>query len=196
MISMEKEPDKRKREEQDFKDKKGVFADSNAYEEGKKQLAWYHRIPFFVKAVLIKYWFFGLNYFLFEMGLGYLFPDMSAYSAWLLILIASLAQGVFNDILVYNILDAWENKPGEAKNYELFKSKKLYSLFINIVYGFVWGFITYYLCGTIATAIQHLWPQSYFFQEPLSFALIGFAVDAVFVSIKDGIVAFVEARRS
>ena len=183
-------------ERKDFKEKKGVFRDSNAYNEGKKQLAWYNRIPFWVKAVIIKYWFFGLNYFLFEMGLGYLLNDMTAYSAWLLILIGSFAQGIFNDVLVYNILDAWENVPGEAKNWEFFKSKKLYSLFINIAYGLVWGFLTYYLCGIIATAIQTQWAESYFFQEPLSFAVIGFLIDGVFVLFKDSIVYLIQRRRA
>ena len=156
-------------ERKDFKEKKGVFSDSNAYNEGKKQLAWYNRIPF---------------------------NDMTAYSAWLLILIGSFAQGIFNDVLVYNILDAWENVPGEAKNWEFFKSKKLYSLFINVAYGLLWGFLTYYLCGIIATAIQSQWAESYFFQEPLSFAVIGFLIDGVFVLFKDSIVYLIQRRRA
>ena len=62
-------------------------------------------VPYPVKALLIKYWFFGLNYFLFQRGLGSLFAQLTDKNSLYLRIISSFALGVFNDFLVYPILD-------------------------------------------------------------------------------------------
>ena len=160
----------------------------------KYQTHWYQKIPYPVRALLIKYWFFGLVYFLFEMGIGaipYFRNDSSvsilAVNSIILMLITGLGLGVFNDLLLYNILDLIEDVPGEKRPYVLFKSKKIYSLFINSIYGVIVGFLSLYICGLIAKAISPT-SETYFFREPLTCALIMFIVDYIFLSIKNLIV--------
>lgn len=153
----------------------------------KYKVHWYNRIPYPVKALFIKYWFFGLVYFLFMNGLGSLeiFRSETLFSVMtlVLILITGLAIGVFNDLLVYNILDVIEDYPGQKEDYVFFKSRKLYSIFINAVYGLVIGFCGIYLSGTLAflvdPSLSSLW-----FREPFTCGLVLFFVDFVFLLLK------------
>ncbi len=161
----------------------------------KYKVHWYQRIPYPVRALFIKYWFFGLNYFLFEMGLGSISifrestGDTFAAASMILILISGLALGVFNDIFVYNILDVIEDYPGQKKPFVIFKSKKVYSLFINVIFGIVVAFLGRLLSGLIALAIDpeltNVWG---WFREPLTCGLMMFVVDGALISIKNFIV--------
>ncbi len=161
----------------------------------KYKVHWYQRIPYPVRALFIKYWFFGLNYFLFEMGLGSISifrestGDTFAAASMILILISGLALGVFNDIFVYNILDVIEDYPGQKKPFVIFKSKKVYSLFINVIFGIVVAFLGRWLSGLIALAIDpeltNVWG---WFREPLTCGLMMFLVDGALISIKNFIV--------
>ncbi len=158
----------------------------------KYKVHWYQRIPYPVRALFIKYWFFGLNYFLFEMGLGSISifrestGDTFAAASMILILISGLALGVFNDIFVYNILDVIEDYPGQKKPFVIFKSKKVYSLFINVIFGIVVAFLGRWLSGLIALAIDpeltNVWG---WFREPLTCGLMMFIVDGALISIKN-----------
>lgn len=165
----------------------------------KYQLHWYQKIPYPVRALFIKYWFFGLNYFLFNMGLGALpyFVELKqetfAINTLILLFIQSFALGAFNEVFVYNILDVIEDFPGESKRFIFFKSKKLYSLFINIFYGIVSGLTSLILCGVIATAIGN---ETWLFREPFTFALVAFFVDLVFVEGKNLIVRLLKKDHS
>lgn len=153
----------------------------------KYRAHWYNKIPYPVKALFIKYWFFGLVYFLFMNGLGSLeiFRSEALFSVMtlVLILITGLAIGVFNDLLVYNILDVLEDYPGQKEDYVFFKSRKLYSIFINIVYGLVVGFSGIYLCGTIASLVDPSL-SSLWFREPFTCGLVLSVVDGVFLLLK------------
>lgn len=160
----------------------------------KYKVHWYNKIPYPVKALFIKYWFFGLVYFLFMNGLGSLpvFRNESSFTVMtlVLVLITGLAIGVFNDLLVYNILDVIEDFPGQKDLYVLYKSRKLVSLLINVFYGLVLGFLSLYLCALISSAIDPTL-TSYWFREPFSAALVIFVLDAAFVGLKDLLARFV-----
>ncbi len=161
----------------------------------KYKVHWYQRIPYPVRTLFIKYWFFGLNYFLFEMGLGSISifrestGDTFAAASMILILISGIALGVFNDLFVYNILDVIEDYPGQKKPYVIFKSKKVYSLFINVIFGIIVAFLGRWLSGLIALAIDpeltNVWG---WFREPLTCGLMMFLVDGALISIKNFIV--------
>jgi hypothetical protein len=164
----------------------------------KYRVHWYQRIPYPVRAEFIKYWFFGLNYFLFDMGIGSLeffrgsTTDMLAYSTLILFLISGFALGVFNDIFLYNILDVIEDYPKQKQPFVIFKSKKIYSLFINIVYGIVVVFLSRWLSGLIALAIDPQLTSSWgWFREPFTCALVMFVVDGAFIGVKNLIVLLV-----
>lgn len=164
-----------------------VFPEDGNLKKMFRENRWYHHIPYWVKALFIKYWFFGLNYFLFQIGLGYLIKDMTAYNSMVLMLIQGVAQGIINDIFIYNILETVEDFPGESFWWVIFKKHKLYSLFINVAYGMVWGYLSWRSNGLLASNIIKAWPQSWFFQEPFSWAVIAFIIDGAFILIKDAI---------
>ena len=154
----------------------------------KYRIHWYQKIPYVVRALIIKYWFFALVYFLFMNGLGSLeiFRSESNFAGMTLVLmlITGLAIGVFNDLLVYNILDVIEDFPGQKDDYVMFKSKKLYSLFINIAYGLVVGFLSIYIGGSLNSLIQAE-KFSWLFREAFTAGLLLFVVDGIFILIKD-----------
>ncbi len=115
--------------------------------------------------------------------------DTFAAASMILILISGIALGVFNDLFVYNILDVIEDYPGQKKPYVIFKSKKVYSLFINVIFGIVVAFLGRWLSGLIALAIDpeltNVWG---WFREPLTCGLMMFVVDGALISIKNFIV--------
>ena len=145
---------------------------------------WFSKIPYPVKAIVLKFWFFGMEFYFFQMGLGYFFQDPNA--AVILMLIFGFAMGVFNEIFVYPLLDVVENKPGQSKPYVLIKSKKLYSLFANVLFGLLIG------CGaSLINALirTHLIAEadlgSYGFAEPVLVACYALVLDAFLVLLKD-----------
>lgn len=180
-VSINPEPEKDSLKDDNLVDKKILK---------KYKVHWYHRIPYPVRALLIKYWFFGLNYFLFQMGLGSIdffrasTTNTFAVSTLLLVFVSGFALGVFNDIFVYNILDVIEDVPGSKEPYVFFKSKKVYSLFINVFYGLVVGFLSMYLCGLLSQLVDPAL-ESFWFREPLTAALVMFIVDGAFIGLKN-----------
>ncbi len=190
--------------EKEQKTNEELMNDSNSEKEDdgivdKKTLKqykvhWYNKIPYPVKSLFIKYWFFGLIYFLFMNGLGSLeiFRSETNFSSmtFVLIIITGLAIGVFNDLLVYNILDVIEDFPGQKDDYVIFKSRKIYSLFINIVYGVAVGFLGIFISGKFSELIDPTY-STFWFREPFTAGLMLFVVDGIFILIKDLIKHFV-----
>lgn len=151
------------------------------------KVSWFDRIPFWVKAVFIKYWFFGMTYYFFVTAFGYFFQNNEVYNnnpiiSWIIV---GCATGFFNDWMVYNILDTVETKRGQSFYWVMFKNKKFYSTLINLVYGLVWSCLTFLLCAFFADLIMKSDPETWWFREAFSFALIGFVIDGAFVGLKD-----------
>jgi hypothetical protein len=91
--------------------------------------------------------------------------------------------------MVYNILDAIDGPKPQWRYWVMFKSKKIYSTFINLAYGIGWSCLTFYICGELATVFMGWFGDGcVMFREAFSFALVGFIVDAILVGIKDLIV--------
>lgn len=157
------------------------------------KVPWYEKIPFVLKALFIKYWFMGLDYFLFAMGLTYwMDKDFAAQPgyAYLQMAILGLAMGFFNDFMLYNIYGALETNRREAVWYEIYKSKKFYSLLINLAYGLAWGFATSFVGGYLASLCANG-----LFQEAFSWAFLGLVVDAFLLFLKDIPLYLVKKKR-
>lgn len=158
----------------------------------KYRIHWYQKIPYPVRALFIKYWFFGLNYFLFMVGIGSLSyfqsTELFGFKSLLLMFICGFALGVFNDLFVYNILDVIEDYPLQSRRYMFFKSKKVYSLFINTLYGLILGMGSLLLCGILARVVYESTEIDFLFREPFTVALVEFLIDLVIVELKNLIV--------
>ncbi len=153
-------------------------------EEFKPKVNWFDRIPYAVKALVLKYWFFGMIYFFFVMGIPNL--DMTSETV-----IVGVALGILNDLVIYKILELFDSYKNESQYYKFFRSKKVYSIFINTVYGFIVGGLS-----MIFSFVFRYWIQNgtslevfdtikWLFAEPFTFALLALFVDAIFIGIKD-----------
>ncbi len=139
--------------------------------------SFFSRIPYGVKAEVIKYWFYGALFFFIGMGLS--------AQGELLALLGGLIGGVVFDFMYGNILLIIESEDDQHDNYIIYKSKKLYSLVFNILFELIVFFITAYICVGIVKLYgeKDIW----LFQEPLTQALVALVVDGILLLIKFGI---------
>jgi len=137
-------------------------------------------LPFGLKATFIKYWFYGALYFFCFMGLGYLpIPNEN------LVLITGLIGGVLFDIALYNIFLLFAETREEASKWWIFKSKKFYSIFINVVVIVGLFFAFYYIMVPFKIAIESVKGLWWLFQEPLSAALLLTILDTALCWLKN-----------
>ena len=144
------------------------------------------RIPTFIKALFIKWWFAGVVCFFVNMGLG-IYISATAD----LILFDGIFLGIVADVLVNPIFRFMESDAREYNNYMMFPFplKAYWTFFTNVLYytgvavlvNFVYNFINNYMFS--------------FSIEPMSWALVVLAVDMVFIGIKDLIVYLVKKRK-
>jgi hypothetical protein len=173
------------------KEKKAESPEKNEEVQAAYKVPFFERIPFAVKALFFKYWFMGADYFFFVMGISMFAGD--SYNLYLQILLLGIAMGFFNDFLLYNLYSAMESGYHESFWYEIYKSKKWISLLINVLYGLVWAFLTSISCAGLVKVI----PSNDFgaFREPLTFAVMGLAIDFGFIFIKDAVAFVLKKRR-
>jgi hypothetical protein len=158
------------------------------------KISWFDKIPYWIKACVFKYWSYGMVYFFFVMGLGTIWAEY-ADAIYIQMIVLGTAMGLLNDLIFYNVLQVIETSERESRWWLLIKNKKVYSLFINIAYGLVWGLATSFLAAFLASKIDVVFPTSWFFREPLSFALVGFIIDGVVIGVKDLIMFLFEKRK-
>lgn len=143
------------------------------------------RVPVFVKALFIKWWFSGLVCFFVNMGLGVYVaaPD--------LVILDGVFLGLFADVLVNPLFRFMETDKREYDGYTMFPFpfKAYWTFFANVLYY-----------SAVAVAVNFI----YFFVneklfglsiEPLSWALIVLAVDMLLIGIKDGAMLLVKKLR-
>jgi hypothetical protein len=153
-------------------------------------IRWYDRIPFWVKAVFIKYWICGVVFFFINMGSGFMIfgEDGNAVTSISNISLLALVDGLVYGLVYYFfagfLIELIENEEGEGRNFMIFYSRKWWAIWIDICYGLVWAFLVLLICAKLAVLLKGTGAQG-MFQEPFSFALIGVAVDMSFVGIKD-----------
>lgn len=147
------------------------------------------KIPYWVKAVFIKYWFFGAVCFFVGMGLG--------LTGYRYALAAGLISGALTDIACDNILIMMDSDLNESKNYMIYKSKKVWSMIVNIIYAIAIYFGVAYFCSWIVKLIydQENWFLSTVFAEPLSQGLVAIVFDMALIGLKDLIVYLVKKNK-
>ncbi len=137
------------------------------------------KVPYWVKAVLIKYWFFGVICFFVLMGLGLVITN-----ALDKIVVCGLLGGMITDVVTDNILMMIESSDHESQWFMIYKkSKSVWSLIINLVYTLV----LFFGCSELMTLIISTYSDKsfWFLQEPCSQALVLIIVDMAFIGIKD-----------
>lgn len=141
-----------------------------------------HRIPYWVKALFLKYWFFGMIIFFVGMGLSVTGYDF--------VLIGGLIGGAVYDVVINKLLELMDSDANESKWFVMFRSKKFYSVFINVLYCLVLFLCASQLLNLLIIKLNL--SNSWLFQEPLTQAIIFFVVDALLIGFKDLIVLIIK----
>ena len=144
------------------------------------------RIPTFVKALFIRWWFAGVVCFFVNMGLGIY---VSATSD--LVLLDGIFLGLFVDVFVNPLFRFMETDRREYNDYMMFPFplKAYWTFFTNVLY---------YIGVAVIVNFVYLFINEFMFSlaiEPLSWALIVVAVDMIFIGIKDLVVHLVKKRK-
>ena len=189
LVAILKGEDTAKEEDIDFSmnANMGVYDPKNVKRNGKEKefnpyrTDFLSRIPTWIKAIVIKFWFSGAVCYFVMMGImprtGYL--DQAV--------LTGLAMGVVVDVLVNPLFRFLETDRREYNAYMMFPFpfKAYWTFFANICYYILVAYLiavsyTYLVMAKVIAGV-----------EPLLFGLIAVAIDMVFIGIKDGIVALV-----
>lgn len=145
-----------------------------------------HKVPFWLKVIVLKWWFFGAIYFFMLMGIFVESVNDGSFQ-WLAIG-AGLVAGAFYDLVINKIIMLWETDKHEGQYYSMIISKKYYAMLVNIVY-FVFLFIIIYivqnLLGYLTNDIMKLGFS--IGGDPITFGLLAVVIDGIFLLIKFGI---------
>ncbi|MBQ2894679.1 MAG: hypothetical protein IJE92_04090 [Clostridia bacterium] len=163
-----------------------VTADeSNVPEVGAEEIKKYSsgglaKIPSWIKALFLKFWFNGAMCFFFLWGLG------NVIGGWDIILVLALASGAVTDLLLNNIFRFIEKSPKEYNKWMMFPQKKLWTLFANLGYAIVLVLLVAYTYNGINIAING--PDSdkvAVAVEPFLYGLLYLVYDLIFIGCRN-----------
>ncbi|MDE7087021.1 MAG: hypothetical protein K2O67_02390, partial [Clostridia bacterium] len=147
------------------------------------------RIPAWLKACFIKFWFAGAVCYFVNMGLG-----TYVTAALDLMLIDGVLLGVLTDCMVNPIFRMIESDKKEYNNFMMFPFpfKKYWTFLTNIIYYigvFLAVMYAYNGLNVLAKTINANW---YVAIEPIFFGIVVLIADMAFIGIKDLIVYLVK----
>lgn len=88
------------------------------------------RVPCWLKALFIKFWFNGAVCFFFYWGLGTYLTHI-----WDLILVMGVAMGIITDVMVNNLFRFMDSGEHKYDAWMLTPPKKFWTFFVNILYA-------------------------------------------------------------
>ena len=143
------------------------------------------RIPTFIKAFFVKWWFAGVVCFFVNMGLGIYVATAD------LVILDGIFLGLVVEVLVNPLFRFMETDKREFNDYMMFPFpfKAYWTFFTNVLY---------YVAVAVAVNFIYLFINEFMFSlsiEPLSWALVVLVVDMIFIGIKDLIVRLVKNRK-
>ena len=141
------------------------------------------RLPAWLKAVFMKFWFNGAVCYFIYWGLGLFVASLEN-----MILILALVLGMVTDILVNNAFRFFATTPGSNDKWMMFPKKKLANLFFNVAYAFVVLISVVWLYNSIngmLNAARGTVGEVYLGVEPIMFGLFYVLIDLMFIGIKN-----------
>lgn len=151
------------------------------------------RIPTWLKALFIKFWFAGVVCWFIMAGIG--LTDFDA------MVITGAVLGIFVDVLVNPLFRYMETDRKEYDVYTMFPFpfKAFWTFFANIVYYviivLIVGLFGYNGLNSVINIFKGTESVYYVGVEPLLFGVFAVAVDMVFIGIKDLVVFLVKKAR-
>ena len=150
------------------------------------------RFPDPLKAVLIKYWFYGAICFFVFMGLGMYVADTLD-----MFFIAALICGMVTDLLINHFLRFTEKMPGGSKKWMMVTRRGTTGFIMNLMYGFVIIFLVMTCYGLINGLIASSGKEGRLGIEPLLFGLLATGADMLCIGIKRVFIKMIaDARKS
>ncbi len=143
------------------------------------------RIPVFLKAFFVKWWFAGMVCFFVNIGLG-----IVVQSTVDLLVLDGIVLGLVADLFVNPLFRFMETDRREYNAYMMFPFpfKAYWTFFTNVLY--------YVGVAILVNYVYNLVNMLFSFPiEPLSWALIVLVVDMAFIGIKDLAVHLVKNRK-
>ena len=138
------------------------------------------RLPVWVKALFIKFWFAGAICFFFYWGLA------QYIGSWLdQMFVFGLGLGILTDLLTNNVLRFVSGEDKEYYPYMMFTSNSYWTFIANIFYAFVLLFITIQIYNLLHMNV-----------EPILFGIIYTAIDMLFITIKNKIVEQIQLKKN
>lgn len=153
------------------------------------------RVPSWLKALFIKFWFNGAVCFFFFWGLGLYLTHV-----WDLILVMGVAMGIITDIIVNNLFRFMQSEDREYDKWMLTPSKKFWTFFVNILYAGVVMLAVVYTYEGLNILINNAQGNSpdtvAVGVEPFLFGLLYLVYDLAVIWIKNLIVFIVRRAQS
>lgn len=174
-------------------EKKGGSKKSKEFDPYRRNIL--ARIPVWLKAVFIKWWFAGAVCFFIMWGIG--LKDLDA------IVLVGVVLGVIVDVLVNPIFRMMESDKKEYNNYMMFPFpfKAFWTFFTNIIYYVVIALLINYCylgVNELMNLIKGTLGEDYHIYvavEPLLFGVFCVIADMAFIGIKDLIVYLVKRNK-
>lgn len=151
------------------------------------------RIPSWIKALFIKFWFAGAVCYFIMMGTG--LQDFDA------IIVTGVVMGIVVDVLVNPLFGYMNSDRKEYDKYIMlpFPFKKFWTFFVNIIYYVGVLFVVNYCylgLNLMINAIRGTQTTYYVGVEPLLFGVFTTIIDMAFIGVKDGIVYGVKKAKA
>ena len=141
------------------------------------------KIPSWLKAVFIKFWFNGAVCYFILWGLGLFIANFEN-----MIIILALVLGMVTDILVNNAFRFFAAVDGANDKWMMFPKKKLVNLFFNVIYALAILLMVVWLYNTVNGVINVIKETEgivYLGVEPIFFGLFYVLFDLCFIGMKN-----------
>ena len=152
------------------------------------------KVPTWVLALFMKFWFNGAVCFFIFWGLGLYVKDMLD-----MIVIMAVVLGMVTDVLVNNAFRFFETYKGQNSKWMMFPQKKYWTFLANIPYAFIvlLGVIWLYsVINLAANAVNGTTNEIFLGVEPILFGLFYMVVDMILIGMKNTFISIVaDAKR-
>ena len=173
-----------------------VNADKKTYDKTKgdpgreyRSRGFLDKIPSWIKALFIKFWFNGAVCFFIFWGLGLYVTDMLD-----MIFVPAVVMGMVTDILVNNSFRFLATYEGQNDKWMMFPKKKYWTFFANIIYAFpiLVGVIWFYnILNVVLNKFKGTEGELFVGVEPILFGIAYMAIDMLFVTMKQTMIKII-----
>lgn len=150
------------------------------------------KIPIWVKALFIKFWFYGVVCYFVILGLGNVITSYLDQAV-----LAGIVLGIFTDLFVNPVFRYLETSDKEYDPYMMFPFpfKKYWTFITNILYYLVVGYLVFLTYNVINALTETAGHSVTLAVEPLLYGLFALTIDMIFIGIKDLIVFLVKRSK-